>query len=182
MDQFVKCDRPDIGTFGTHHDAPTQPAPSAAPAFCYPASPKPARVPPDSTHRPHTTPASRIDSRDKKLAAETLPGASATAEATPQRRSDAPHRNVGSMLPNTRDFPPLTPFAASVVEGKRRLPLSDTENLMVGAFGGTLECAVQSEFPGLCPDLRPTVLATQTTPSDRTRPTPSRRSQCPSSR
>ena len=56
------------------------------------------------------------------------------------------------------------------------MPLSDTENLMVGAFGGTLECAVQSEFPGLCPDLRPTVLATQTTPSDRTRPTPSRRS------
>ena len=178
MDLWCLCDR--------HLSAPphaNSAAPSAAPAFCYPASLEPARVPPDSTHRPHATPAARVDSRDKKLAAEILPGASATAEATPQRRSDAPRGNVGSsMLPHTRDFPPLTPFAASVVEGKRRLPLSDTENLMVGAFGGTLECTVQSEFPGLRPDPRPTVLATQTTPSDRTRPTPFRRSQCPSSR
>ena len=87
------------------------------------------------------------------------------------------------MMPNTRDFPPLTPFAASVVEGKRRLPLSDTENLMVGAFGGTLECTVQSECPG--PRSRyipPTVSAAQTTTSDhRTRPARPQ-SQCPSSR
>lgn len=106
---------------------------------------------------------------------------------SPFRSSQTPSTKRGldpkKMMPNTRDFPPLTPFAASVVEGKRRLPLSDTENLMVGAFGGTLECTVQSECPG--PRSRyipPTVSAAQTTTSDhRTRP-PRPQSQCPSSR
>ena len=153
-----------------------------SPAFCYLSSARSHRVPHDSTHRPHAKLTARVDPRDHTSATGTFPGPPATADVAPSLRPET-RLDPKKMMPNTRDFPPLTPFAASVVEGKRRLPLSDTENLMVGAFGGTLECTVQSECPG--PRSRyipPTVSAAQTTTSDhRTRPARPQ-SQCPSSR
>ena len=166
---------------------PCQVAYLSSPAFCYLTSARSHRVPHDSTHRPHAKLTARVDPRDHISATGTFPGPPATADVAPSLQLDArpvTRLDPKKMMPNTRDFPPLTPFAASVVEGKRRLPLSDTENLMVGAFGGTLECTVQSECPGPRSRYIPptTTSAAQTTTSDHPTHPARPQSQCPSSR